>query len=52
MHECFPKHSRIGTARMKYYKETEEGNKRGVSMEMTKAGTKLRKRSYYEEVNI
>ena len=29
--ECFPKHSRMGTARMIYDKETdEEGKKRGV----------------------
>ena len=34
MHECFPKHSRMGTARMKKDKETdEEGKKRGVNME-------------------
>ena len=35
MHECFPKHSCMGTAR-------EEGKKRGVSMERSKAGTKKR----------
>ena len=41
MHECFPKHSSMETARMKYDKETdEEGKKRGVSMERSKAGTK------------
>ena len=41
MHECFPKHLRMGTARMKKDKETdEEGKKRGVSMEKSKAGTK------------
>ena len=34
MHECFPKHSRMGTARMKGDKETEEeGKQRGLSME-------------------
>ena len=39
MHECFPKHSRMG--RMKQDKETdEEGEKRGLSMERSKAGTK------------
>ena len=39
MHECFPKHARMGTARMKSDKETrEEGNKKGVSMEGSKAG--------------
>ena len=41
MHECFPKHSRTGTARMKYDKETdEEGKNRGVSVEISKASTK------------
>ena len=40
MHECFPKHSRMGTARMKEEKETgEEGKKRGVSLEGSKAST-------------
>ena len=43
MYECFPKHSRMGTGRMKYDKETdEECKKRGVSMERSKAGTKKR----------
>ena len=37
MHECFPKHSRMGTARTKEDKETDEtGKKRGVSMEKAK----------------
>ena len=27
VHECFPKHSRMGTARMKYDKETDEDGK-------------------------
>ena len=41
MQECLPKHSRMGTARMKYDTETnEEGKKRGVSMERSKAGMK------------
>ena len=41
MHECFPKHSRMGTARMKQDKETdEEGKKKGASMERSKAGSK------------
>ena len=41
VYECFPKHSRMGTARMKQDKETdEEGKKRGVSMARRKAGTK------------
>ena len=44
MHECFPKHSRMGTAIMKYDKETnEEGKKRGVSVERSKASTKEKK---------
>ena len=41
VHECFPKHSRMGTARTKSDKETdEEGTKRGASIERSKAGTK------------
>ena len=41
MHECFPKHSRMGTARMKHDNEIdEEGKNRGVSMERSKVGTK------------
>ena len=41
MHECFPKHPRMGTARMKQDKKTDEkGKKRGVRMERSKAGTK------------
>ena len=44
MHQCFPKHSRMGTARMKYDKETDgDGQNRGVSMERSKAGTKKRR---------
>ena len=27
MHECFPKHSRMGTARLKWDNKTEEENK-------------------------
>ena len=43
MQECFPKHSLMGNERMKYDKETdEEGKKRDVSMEKSKAGTKER----------
>ena len=34
MHECFPKHLRMGTARMKSDEET------GVSTEKSKAGSK------------
>ena len=41
MHEFFPKHSRMGTTRMKKDNETvEECKKRGVSMLRSKAGTK------------
>ena len=41
MHECFPKHSRMGTARLKSDNGTDEyGQKRGASMEKSKAGTK------------
>ena len=43
VHECFPKHSRMGTARTKLDKETDEdGEKRGVSMESSIAGTNKR----------
>ena len=43
MDECFCKHSRMGTAKMKYSKQTdEEGKKRIVSMERCKAGVKER----------
>ena len=39
--ECFPKQLRMGTARTKWDKETEEeGKKRGVSSERSTAGTK------------
>ena len=40
MHEYFPKHLRMGTARMKLDREREEDKKRRVSMERSKAGTK------------
>ena len=37
MHECFPKHSRMGTAIMKEDNETDEDcKKRGVGMEKLK----------------
>ena len=43
MLECFPKHSRMGTARTKEDKETEgEGKKRGMSIERINAGTNKR----------
>ena len=38
MQECFPKHSRMGTVKIKYDKETDEdGKKICVSMERSKA---------------
>ena len=41
MHECFPKHSRMGTARMKEDNELDEDDKkRGVSMENVKRARK------------
>ena len=43
VHECFPKHSSMGTARMKKNNETDEdGQKRGVRMEKSTAGTNKR----------
>ena len=39
MHECFPKHLRMRTTRMKYDRKREE-DKRFVSMERSKAGMK------------
>ena len=38
VHKCFPKHSHMGAARMKYDKETDELKKRGVSVERSTAG--------------
>ena len=38
MRECFPKHSRMGTARPTQDKGTDEGTKRGMSMERSKVG--------------
>ena len=41
MHECFTKHLRMGTARMKYVKETDEdGKKRGVVWKVKRARKK------------
>ena len=43
MHVCFPKHSRMATARMKSGNETDvDGKKRGVSMVKNTTGTKER----------
>ena len=41
MHECFPKHPRMGTARSKLDNETEEeGKKRRINVERSTADTK------------
>ena len=41
MHECFPKHPRMGTARWKLDNETEEeGKKRRINVERSTADTK------------
>ena len=41
MHECSPKHSRMGIAKMKYDKETDEKDKkRHVSIDKSKQGKK------------
>ena len=41
MHECFPKHSRIGTAKMKYDdKETDKVDKMKCVSMKSKAGTR------------
>ena len=45
MHECFPKHSSMGTARTKEENETDEDGKVGASMERSKAGTNKRAHS-------
>ena len=51
LHECFPKHLRMGTARMKQDKETEEeGKKGGVSIERSKAGTKKKVPTAYHSL--
>ena len=39
-HERFPKHSSMGTARIKQDKATEDEGKRSVSIERSKADTK------------
>ena len=41
MHECFPKHPRMGTARLKLDNETkEDGKKRRINVERSTADTK------------
>ena len=55
MHECFPKHSRMGTARTTEDKETdEEGKKRGVSMERSikRARKKEDPTAYHNPIKI
>ena len=47
--ECFPKHSRMGTARMK---QDEEGKKTGVSMERRKEGTTEVPTAYHNLIKI
>ena len=42
IHKCFPKHSRIRTENEIRQETVEEGKKRGVSMERSKADTKER----------
>ena len=42
MHECFPKHPRMGTARQKLDNETEEENKKRINAERSTADTKER----------
>ena len=39
-YECFPEHSRMGTARMKQDKETDEGGKKIGASIFSKVGTK------------
>ena len=44
MQECFPKHSRMGTARTKSDKEiNEEGKKRGLRIESNKKKKKSKR---------
>ena len=43
MHECFQKHWRVGTAKIKYDQVIEEGKKREMSMEISKEDTKEKK---------
>ena len=42
MHECSPKHLRMGTARLKEEKESEEEGKKRMNVERTTADTKIR----------
>ena len=42
MHECLPNHSYMGTARMKYNETDQDGKKRGMNMERSKADKKKR----------
>ena len=48
MHERFPKHPRMGTARLKLDNGTDEDDKkRRESMEKSKAGTKEKSQTAY-----
>ena len=42
MHECFPKHLHMGTARMQDDKETEEDNQKRVKIEINKVGVGMK----------
>ena len=53
MHECFTKHSRMGTASIKSDEETDEdGKKRGVSVDWSKAGIKEVPTAYHYLIKI
>ena len=43
LHECLPKHSYMGTPRMKYNETDQDGKKRGMNMERSKADKKKKK---------
>ena len=42
VHKCFPKHSRMGKARIKQHKEIEEGKQRRVNMGKKYSGQKIK----------
>ena len=45
MHECFPRHSCMRTARMKDKETGQEGNKRGLSMERSNSLVRKKKQA-------
>ena len=47
MHQCIPKHLRMGAATIKYEEDTDEEDKRGVSMERSIAGKKKVPTAYH-----